>query len=83
MINLALAHQRESRCSLQTAVVLAIRQINSTIEEFQELYAEVEPELSIAGVGYVEGMTGWIRGCYHWSRIVPRYADVTSVPVVS
>ncbi|SED81316.1 (-)-alpha-amorphene synthase [Streptomyces sp. Ag109_O5-10] len=83
MINLALAHQRENRCSLQTAVILAIRQINSTIEEFQELYAEVEPELSPAGVGYVEGMIGWIRGCYHWSRSVPRYADVTSVSVVS
>ncbi|MFG2960166.1 (-)-alpha-amorphene synthase [Streptomyces sp. NPDC048291] len=83
MINLALAHQRESRCSLQAAVVLAIRQINSTIEEFQELYARVEPELSAAGVGYVEGMTGWIRGCYHWSRTVPRYADVASVAVLS
>ncbi|MEU9410642.1 (-)-alpha-amorphene synthase [Streptomyces sp. NPDC048281] len=82
MINLALAHQRENGCSLQAAVVLAIRQINSTIEEFQELYAGVEPELSTAGVGYVEGMTGWIRGCYHWSRTVPRYADVASVPVV-
>ncbi|MFD8394984.1 (-)-alpha-amorphene synthase [Streptomyces sp. NPDC059680] len=82
MINLALAHQREHRCSLQTAVLMAIEQINATIKEFQELYAEIEPELSPAGVGYVEGMIGWIRGCYHWSRTVPRYADVTSVPAV-
>ncbi|MGW7425370.1 (-)-alpha-amorphene synthase [Streptomyces sp. NPDC054813] len=83
MINLALARQREHRCSLQAAVVLAIQQINATIEEFQRLYAEVEPELSPAGVGYVEGMIGWIRGCYHWSRTVPRYADVVSVPAAS
>ncbi|MGW7546893.1 (-)-alpha-amorphene synthase [Streptomyces sp. NPDC054770] len=82
MINLALAHQRENRCSLQAAVVLAIRQINGTIEEFQELCAKVEPELSAAGVNYLEGMTGWIRGCYHWSRTVPRYADVVTVPAV-
>lgn len=46
MINLALARQREHRCSLQAAVILAIRQINSTIEEVQKLRAEVEPELS-------------------------------------
>lgn len=83
MINLALAHQREHGCSLQAAVILAIQQINGTIEEFQKLYAEVKPELSPAGVGYVEGMIGWIRGCYHWSRNVPRYADVASVPAVS
>ncbi|MER5517471.1 (-)-alpha-amorphene synthase [Streptomyces sp. NPDC002763] len=82
MINLALARQREHRCSLQAAVVLAIQQINATIEEFQRLYAQVEPELSPAGVGYVEGMIGWIRGCYHWSRTVPRYADVVSVAAV-
>ncbi|MFJ8156358.1 (-)-alpha-amorphene synthase [Streptomyces sp. NPDC094468] len=80
LINLALAHQRAHRCSLQTAVLLAVRQINATIEEFQRLYAEVEPELSPAGIGYVEGMIGWIRGCYHWSRTVPRYADTVSVP---
>ncbi|GGN10701.1 (-)-alpha-amorphene synthase [Streptomyces fuscichromogenes] len=83
MINLALAHQRENRCSLQAAVVLAVRQINGTVEEFQELFAEVEPELSATGIGYVEGMAGWIRGCYHWSRTVPRYADVATVPAVS
>ncbi|WTN46714.1 sesquiterpene cyclase [Streptomyces sp. NBC_00631] len=83
MINLALAHQRENGCSLQDAVLLAIRQINDTIEEFQVLHAEVEPELSPAGVGYVEGMTGWVGGCYHWSRTVPRYADVTTVAAVS
>ncbi|MEU9479415.1 (-)-alpha-amorphene synthase [Streptomyces sp. NPDC048191] len=80
MINLALAHQREHRCSLQTAVLLAVRQINGTIEEIQRLYAEIEPQLSPVGVGYVEGMIGWIRGCYYWSRTVPRYADVASVP---
>ncbi|MFF4301110.1 (-)-alpha-amorphene synthase [Streptomyces sp. NPDC001601] len=83
MINLALAYQREHRCSLQAAVVLAIRQINSTIREFERLHAEIEPELSPAGAEYVEGMTGWIRGCYHWSRTVPRYADVASVPAVT
>ncbi|WP_308310883.1 (-)-alpha-amorphene synthase [Streptomyces sp. GbtcB6] len=82
VINLALARQREHHCSLQAAVVLAIQQINSTIREFQRLHAEVEPELSPAGVEYVEGMIGWIRGCYHWSRTVPRYADVASVPAV-
>ncbi|MFF4899698.1 (-)-alpha-amorphene synthase [Streptomyces sp. NPDC001068] len=83
IINLALAHQREHRCSLQAAVVRAIRQINAAIEEFQRLYGEVEPELSPAGVGYVDGMAGWIGGCYHWSRTVPRYADVVSVPAVA
>lgn len=82
MINLALAHQREHRCSLQTAVLLAIQKINATIEEFEQLYEEIEPELSPAGVGYVEGMIGWIRGCYHWSRTVPRYAEAASVPAV-
>ncbi|MER7182622.1 (-)-alpha-amorphene synthase [Streptomyces hyaluromycini] len=82
MINLALAHQRENRCTLQAAVMLAIRQINGTIKEFQDLYAEVEPDLSPSGVGYVEGMIGWMRGCYHWSRTVPRYADVATVPAV-
>ncbi len=79
MINLALAHQREQRCSLPAAVMLAIRQINGTIKEFQGLYAQVEPELSPSGVGYVEGMIGWIRGCYYWSRTVPRYADAACV----
>jgi Terpene synthase family 2, C-terminal metal binding len=82
MINLALARQREHRCSLQTGVLLAIRQINDTIQEFLKLYEEVEPELSPAGIGYVQGMIGWIRGCYDWSRTVPRYADVVSVPAV-
>ncbi|MGW2648100.1 (-)-alpha-amorphene synthase [Streptomyces sp. NPDC001393] len=82
MINLALTRQREHRCSLQAAVLLAVKEINGTIEEFQKLYAEVAPELSPAGVGYLEGMIGWIRGCYHWSRTVPRYADVASVPAV-
>ncbi|MFD4604749.1 (-)-alpha-amorphene synthase [Streptomyces sp. NPDC058464] len=82
VINLALARQREHHCSLQAAVLLAVRQINGTIREFQRVLAEVEPELSPAGVRYVEGMTGWIGGCYHWSRSVPRYADVASVPAV-
>ncbi|MFF5477484.1 (-)-alpha-amorphene synthase [Streptomyces sp. NPDC012935] len=82
MINLALAHRREHRCSLQAAVVLAIQEINGAIKEFQKLHAEIEPELSAAGIGYVEGMIGWIRGCYHWSRTVPRYADVASVSAV-
>ncbi|MEV5954997.1 (-)-alpha-amorphene synthase [Streptomyces sp. NPDC051987] len=83
MINLALARQRENGCSLQAAVVLAIRQINGTIDEFQQLQAEVGPELTPAGIGYLEGMAGWISGCYHWSRTVPRYADVATVPAVS
>ncbi|MGN9762505.1 (-)-alpha-amorphene synthase [Streptomyces sp. SD31] len=82
MINLALAYQREQRCSLPAAVMLAIQQINATIKEFQMLYAQVEPELSPAGVGYVEGMIGWIRGCYYWSRTVPRYADAACVPAL-
>jgi hypothetical protein len=78
MINLALAHQRTYHCSLPEAVMLAIRQINRTIREFEELYEEIKPELSPAGIGYVEGMIGWIRGCYHWSRTVPRYADAAA-----
>ncbi|MFF7985328.1 (-)-alpha-amorphene synthase [Streptomyces sp. NPDC007901] len=81
MINLALAYQRERRCSLQMAVFLAVQQINGAIGEFQRIYHAIEPELSPAGVGYVEGMIGWIRGCYQWSRTVPRYSDVASVPV--
>lgn len=75
LINLALGYQRAHRCSLPVAVTLAIRRINSTIREFEELYDEVKPELSPSGIGYVDGMAGWIRGCYYWSRIVPRYAD--------
>ncbi|MFE9438723.1 (-)-alpha-amorphene synthase [Streptomyces sp. NPDC006602] len=75
LINLALAHQRARGCSLPTAVLLAIRRINSTIREFEALYDEIRPELSAAGIGYVDGMAGWIRGCYFWSRTVPRYAD--------
>ncbi|MEV6114527.1 (-)-alpha-amorphene synthase [Streptomyces sp. NPDC052109] len=82
MINLALAHQRAHGCSLQAAVLLAIEEINGAIEEFQKLYEGVQPLLSPAGNGYVDGMIGWIRGCYHWSRTVPRYADTASVPAV-
>jgi hypothetical protein len=82
VINLALARQREHRCSLQTGVLLAIRQINGAIQEFLTLREEVEAELSPAGKGCVQGMIGWIRGCYDWSRTVPRYADVASVPAV-
>ena len=78
MINLALAYQRAHHCSLPVAVTLAIQQINRTIREFEWLYAEIEPELSPSGVGYVEGMAGWIRGCYYWSRTVPRYADAAA-----
>ncbi|GGY32239.1 (-)-alpha-amorphene synthase [Streptomyces djakartensis] len=74
-INLALAYQRTHRCSLRLAVTLAIRRINGTIREFEELYAGIRPELSPSGAGYVEGMAGWIRGCYFWSRTVPRYAE--------
>ncbi|MGC9543548.1 (-)-alpha-amorphene synthase [Streptomyces sp. UG1] len=75
VINLALAYQRSHQCSLPVAVTLAIRRINWTISEFEEQYSEIRPELSAAGVGYVEGMAGWIPGCYFWSRTVPRYAD--------
>ncbi|MEU8845450.1 (-)-alpha-amorphene synthase [Streptomyces sp. NPDC048564] len=82
VINLALAHQRERRCSLPAAVLLTIEEINSTIEQFERLRAGIEPVLSPTGIGYVEGMIGWIRGCYDWARTVPRYADVTSVPAV-
>ncbi|SES22838.1 hypothetical protein SAMN04487983_103710 [Streptomyces sp. yr375] len=80
MINLALAHQRTHQCSLPAAVMLAIRQINGTISEIERLYEEIKPELSTAGVGYVDGMIGWIRGCYFWSLTVPRYADTSMVP---
>ncbi|WP_234376909.1 (-)-alpha-amorphene synthase [Streptomyces sp. TP-A0356] len=81
VINLALAHRRAYRCSLPEAVSLAIRRINRTIREFERLFKEIEPELSPAGIGYVEGMAGWIRGCYHWSRSVPRYADTAALHV--
>ncbi|MFD8231487.1 (-)-alpha-amorphene synthase [Streptomyces sp. NPDC059696] len=79
MINLALAYQRAHQCPLPVAVTLAIRQINRTIREFERLYTEIEPELSPSGVGYVDGMAGWIRGCYYWSRTVPRYADAAAL----
>ncbi|MFJ8468073.1 (-)-alpha-amorphene synthase [Streptomyces swartbergensis] len=82
VINLALAYQRTHRCSLPVAVMLATRRINSTIREFEELYGELRPELTPSGVGYVEGMAGWIRGCYFWSRTVPRYADTMTAPAV-
>lgn len=82
VINLALDYQRAHQCSLPEAVALAIRRINATISEFEELYAGIEPELSPSGVGYVEGMGGWIPGCYFWSRTVPRYADTAAVSAV-
>ncbi|MFF7791586.1 (-)-alpha-amorphene synthase [Streptomyces sp. NPDC007991] len=82
VINLALAYQRTHGCSLPVAVTLATRHINRTIREFEELYGELRPELSPSGVGYVEGMAGWIRGCYFWSRTVPRYADTMAAPAV-
>ncbi|MBQ1088834.1 (-)-alpha-amorphene synthase [Streptomyces sp. B93] len=77
LINLALAYQRAGRYPLPQAVTLAVRRINRTIAEIQRLYEEIGPRLTPAGIGYVEGMTGWIRGCYYWSRTVPRYADAT------
>lgn len=79
LINLALAHQRARRCPLPVAVAVAVEQINSAIDEFETLRAEIEPGLSAEGLGYVEGLVGWIRGCYHWSRTVPRYADTAAV----
>ncbi|MET9972914.1 (-)-alpha-amorphene synthase [Streptomyces sp. NPDC006356] len=82
VINLALDYQRAHQCSLPEAVTLAIRRINSTIAEFEELYGGIRPELSPAGVGYVEGMAGWIPGCYFWSRTVPRYADTMATSAV-
>ncbi|MFI8189429.1 (-)-alpha-amorphene synthase [Streptomyces sp. NPDC085946] len=78
LINLALAHQRAHGCSLPEAVVLAVRRINATIAEFEQLRREAGPGMSEAAAGYVEGMAGWIRGCYHWSRTVPRYADAAA-----
>ncbi|MFE7271927.1 (-)-alpha-amorphene synthase [Streptomyces sp. NPDC057623] len=82
VINLALDYQRAHQCSLPEAVTLAIRRINGTIGEFEELYGEIRPELSPAGVGYVEGMAGWIPGCYFWSRTVPRYADTMAASAI-
>lgn len=82
VINLALDYQRAHQCPLPEAVTLAIRRINRTIREFEELYGEIRPELSPSGVGYVEGMAGWIPGCYFWSRTVPRYADTMAVSAV-
>lgn len=79
LINIALAYQRAYRCSLPVAVTLAVRRINSTIREFEELYDEIRPELSASAIGYVDGMAGWIRGCYYWSRTVPRYAEAGTV----
>jgi hypothetical protein len=80
VINLALAYAREHRCTLSQAVRLAIVRINGTIREFERLSEEIRPWSSPAGLGYVDGMAGWIRGCYHWSRDVPRYADTAAVP---
>lgn len=82
IINLALAHQRACRSSLPAAVLLAIRQINSVISEFERLYEEIRPALSPACIGYVDGMAGWIRGCYYWSRTVPRYRDTAAAPAL-
>lgn len=82
VINLALDYQRSYQCSLPEAVTLAIHRINSTIAEFEQLYSGIRPELSPAGVGYVEGMAGWIPGCYFWSRTVPRYADTMTTSAV-
>ncbi|MFJ7900022.1 (-)-alpha-amorphene synthase [Streptomyces sp. NPDC096198] len=79
VINLALAYRREHGCSLQEGVSLAVRRINRTTAEFERLFRETEPELSPFAIGYVEGMAGWIRGCYYWSRNVPRYADTAAV----
>ncbi|MFC3572396.1 (-)-alpha-amorphene synthase [Streptomyces yaanensis] len=81
VINLALAYRHEYGCSLPEAVVLATRRINDTIHEFERLHREIKPELSPVGMGYVEGMADWIRGCYYWSREVPRYADTAALPV--
>ena len=78
MINVALAYQRANHCSLTEAVTLAIGRINRTIREFEHLYQETKPELSPAGVAYMDGMADWIRGCYYWSRTVPRYADAAT-----
>lgn len=83
LINLALAHQRAHRCSLPVATMLAIRQINAAVREFEELFADIRPRLSPSAIGYVEGMAGWIRGCYHWSRTVPRYADTASASALA
>ncbi|CAM5593584.1 (-)-alpha-amorphene synthase [Streptomyces fumanus] len=80
VINIALAYQRAHGCSLARAVTLAAQRINATVDEFERLYRSVEPELSPAAVGYVDGMAGWIRGCYYWSRTVPRYADTGVTP---
>ncbi|MFE6281091.1 (-)-alpha-amorphene synthase [Streptomyces sp. NPDC057877] len=82
MVNLALAHQRRHRCPLPVAVSLAVHQINGTIHEFERLYEGIRPTLTPEGLGYVEGMIGWIRGCYFWSRTVPRYAEA-SEPAMS
>ncbi len=81
-IHLAPAHQRAQGCPLPVAVALSIGQINTAVREFEELRARVEPELSPAGLDCVEGMAGWIGGCYHWSRTVPRYADTATVSAV-
>ncbi|WP_320776135.1 (-)-alpha-amorphene synthase [Streptomyces sp. CRN 30] len=81
LINLALAYQRTHGCSLSRAVTLAVRRINTTIIEYQRLRRVIEPGLSPAGLSYVDGMGGWIRGCYYWSRTVPRYADTAAAPV--
>ncbi|GAB2729948.1 hypothetical protein GCM10027072_25320 [Streptomyces bullii] len=82
LINLALAHQRAHRCSLPRAITLAIRQINDAIHEFERLHAEIAPRLSPAGLGYLDGMIGWIRGCYDWSRTVPRYSETVTTPAL-
>ncbi|MFF4213090.1 cytochrome P450 [Streptomyces sp. NPDC001796] len=63
------------------AARLAIGTINRAIREFERLSEQIRPRSSPAALGYVDGMAGWIRGCYYWSRDVPRYADIAAVPV--
>ncbi|MEV8552265.1 (-)-alpha-amorphene synthase [Streptomyces glaucescens] len=82
VINLALAHQGRQRCSLPAAVSLAIRQVNGAVREFEGLWSGIRAELSPAGSGYVDGMIGWISGCYHWSRTTPRYAETAAAPAL-
>jgi hypothetical protein len=72
-INLVLAYQSSRDMSLGEAVRASVRQVNSAILEYLSLSAELRPFMSAAGIGYLEGMTGWIRGAYYYCRSAERY----------
>jgi hypothetical protein len=72
-INLALAYQTSYGCELGKAVLLAADHINRETESFTALREKVEASADPVARAYLDGMTGWIAGTFHWSRTAPRY----------